>query len=286
VKFAWIEQHRNTYPVRVMCLVLDASVSGYYAWRERKPSAHQQRQEQLVQKIRTIHANSRKVYGSPRVHRDLLKQGEKVCENTVAKLMRRAQIRSVRTRRFVPRTTDSRHAHPVAANVLNRNFTATQPNQKWVCDITYLPTTEGWLYLAATLDLYSRKIVGWSMGESLGVELVSAALTMALARRHPPRGLLHHSDRGVQYACGDYQAKLAVHGLQCSMSRTGDCYDNAAMESFWGTLKTEMLYPAELQPREQTRLAVFDYVEVFYNRVRMHSSLGYVSPEAFEAAHR
>ena len=286
MKFAWIEQHRNTYPVRVMCLVLDASISGFYAWRDRKPSAQQQRQEQLMEKIRTAHADSRKVYGSPRIHRELLKQGEKVCENTVAKLMRRAQIRSVRTRRFVPRTTDSCHAHPVAANLLNRNFTATQPNQKWVCDITYIPTTEGWLYLAATLDLYSRKIVGWSMGENLGVELVNAALTMALSRRRPPRGLLHHSDRGVQYACGDYQTKLAVHGLQCSMSRTGDCYDNAAMESFWGTLKSELIYPAGERSRQATRLAVFDYMEVFYNRVRMHSSLGYVSPEAFEAAHR
>ena len=286
MKFAWIEQHRTTYPVRVMCAVLDASVSGFYAWCQRPPSAQQQRQEQLVEKISAIHVSSRRTYGSPRVHRELLKQGEKVCENTVAKLMRRGQIRSVRTRRFVPRTTDSRHAHPVAANLLDRDFTATQPNQKWVCDITYIPTSEGWLYLAAALDLYSRKVVGWSMGGCLGAELVEAALTMALSRRHPPRGLLHHSDRGVQYACGDYQAKLAVHGLQCSMSRIGDCYDNAAMESFWSTLKTELLYPAGLLTRPETRQAVFEYIEVFYNRVRMHSSLGYVSPEAFEAAHR
>jgi len=284
MKYAWIKQHRATYPVELMCDVLAVCVSGFHAWDDRPPSARRQRQVALTEKIRAAHTASRQTYGSPRIHRDLLDQGETVCKNTVARLMRHSQIRSVRARRFVPCTTDSKHDHPVAGNVLNRDFTATAPNRKWVCDITYIPTAEGWLYLAATLDLFSRRVVGWSMADHYREELVGAALTMALTRRQPKRGLLHHSDRGSQYACEDYQKRLNKHSMVCSMSRTGNCYDNAAMESFFSTLKTELIYRQTFATRKEARKAVFEFIEVFYNRVRRHSSLGFLSPEAFEAA--
>jgi transposase InsO family protein len=187
-------------------------------------------------------------------------------------------------RRFVPRTTDSKHAHPVADNVLEQRFKATAPNRKWVTDVTYVETGEGWLYVASVLDLFSRKIVGWSMADHIRTDLVKDALQMALTSRQPERGLLHHSDRGVQYASGEYQRMLEKHHCICSMSRTGNCYDNAVMESFWKTLKTELVYQTRYATREQARQSIFEYIEVYYNRVRIHSSLNYKSPEAFEAA--
>lgn len=282
--FAWIERHCEEFPVQVACETLGVSPSGFYAWLERGPSLRRQRREALMTQIADVHARSRGVYGSPRVHAELKHLHIKVCENTVARLMRECQLRSKRTRRFVPRTTDARHPFPLAPNVLDRAFKADAPNQKWVCDITYIETGEGWLYMAALLDLFSRKIVGWSMSDSMRVELVDDALNMALSRRQPDKGLLHHSDRGVQYACGAYQQRLKQNGITCSMSRTGNCYDNAAMESFWSTLKTELVHHTKFATRSEARKVIFEYVEVFYNRERKHSSLGYLSPEAFEAA--
>src|SRR5271170_2823784 len=283
MKFAWIKEHDEQFPVEAMSQALEVSKSGYYAWLKRPESRRQRRRQELTGKVHEAYQKSRRVYGSPRVHRELLADGQKVCRNTVARIMREQQIRSVTARRFVPCTTDSSHDHPVLENRLNRDFAAESPNRKWCCDITYVPTDQGTFYLAAVIDLFSRKIVGWSMSERMPVDLVVDALKMA--RRRPEAGLLHHSDRGVQYACGVYQDLLDNHGIACSMSRVGNCYDNAVMESFWGTLKTECVYPhGRYATFEEARRSIFDYIEVFYNRTRRHSSLGYVSPEAFEAA--
>ena len=284
MKFAFIKEHRCRWPVGVMCRVLKVSRSGFFAWLKRPVSARHRRQEQLIEKIRLVHQQNRELYGSPRVHRALLIEGQLVCRNTVARLMRLAKIRAKSRRRFVPRTTDSSHQQPVAENLLNREFAASAPDRKWVADITYVPTQEGWLYVAAVLDVFSRKIVGWSMAEHMRVDLVSDALQMALQRRCPSDGLLHHSDRGVQYASEDYQHLLCQHDIRVSMSGKGNCWDNAVMESFWATFKTELVYQEEYATRQQARMSIFEYIEVFYNRQRMHSSLDYVSPETFEAA--
>jgi putative transposase len=284
VKFAYVKTHRVRWPAGMICGVLKVSRSGFYAWLRREPSARQRRRELLIQKIKTTHQENRGLYGSPRVHRALLIDGQTVSRNTVAKLMRQERIRAKTKRRFVPRTTDSTHQQPVAGNLLDRNFAAPEPNRKWVADITYVPTQEGWLYLAAVLDLFSRKIVGWAMADHLQTDLVSDALQMALQHRQPSDGLLHHSDRGVQYASDDYQRLLTAHGIQVSMSGKGDCWDNAVMESFWATLKTELVHPERYPTRPQAKASIFEYIEVFYNRKRLHSSLGYVSPESFEAA--
>jgi putative transposase len=284
VKFRFIHEHlAETYPLEVACEVLEVSRSGYYAWRERPESARAKRRAELAEKVEAVHRENRGVYGSPRVFRALKASGEGVCENTVAKVMRDGGIRAKSKRKYVPRTTDSAHEQPVAPNVLGRRFEAPAPDRKWAADITYVPTAEGWLYLAGVIDLCSRKVVGWSMAGHMRTDLVSDALRMALARRSPGEGLLHHSDRGVQYASGDYRHLLRSHGIECSMSGKGDCRDNAAMESFWGTLKTELVNHERYQTREQARASIFEYVEVFYNRQRLHSSLGYLSPEQFEA---
>lgn len=283
MKFAFLRDHLTEYPVGLCCRVLTVSRSGYYAWRQRPVSLRQQRQKTLAVQIRAVHAQNRKVYGSPRVYQVLKAQGEKVCENTVAKVMKQQQIRAQTKRKFVPRTTDSRHLQPVAANVLDRQFTAARPNEKWVTDITYIATGEGWLYLAGVLDLCSRKLVGWSMADHMKTDLVKDALQMALTRRQPGAGLLHHSDQGIQYASDDYQQLLRGHQMQGSMSVKGDCYDNAVAESFWATLKGELVHGQRYATRAQARASIFEYIEVFYNRQRLHSSLGYLSPEAFEA---
>ncbi len=284
MKFAFIQDSLSEYAVEVCCCVLEVSRSGYYAWPDRPASPRALRQEQLTEKIKTVHEQNRRVYGSPRVCQALIAQGEKVSENTVAKLMKQRDIRAKSKRKFVPATTDSAHANPVAGNVLDRQFTADLPNQKWAVDITYIPTDEGWLYLAGVIDLCSRLIVGWSMAEHMKTELVSDALKMALARRNPAGSLIHHSDRGVQYSCEDYLHLLESHNMQPSMSRKGDCWDNAAMESFWATLKTELVHHEHYATQEQARASIFEYIEVFYNRKRLYSSLGYLSPEAFEAS--
>jgi transposase InsO family protein len=266
-----------------MCQVLQVSRQGFYAWKDRPASPTAQRQQELLGQIRQVHAASDGTYGSPRIHVELAEKQVACCVNTVARLMQAHGVRAVTARRYVPSTTDSDHDLPVFENVLNRDFSAELPNQKWVCDITYIPTGEGWLYLAAVLDLCSRKIVGWSMHEHLRTELCTEALDMALQNRQPGAGLLHHSDRGVQYASSAYQRQLDLFGITCSMSRVGNCYDNAVMESFWGSLKTEHVYQRQFATREQARTSIFLWIEGWYNRRRRHSALGYQSPEAFEA---
>ena len=284
MKFAFIHQHRSLFPATVACDVLAISRSGYYAWVNRPTSARALRRADLAAKIESVHEHNRRLYGSPRIYHALRAQGQRVCENTVAKVMNERKIRAKTAKKFVPRTTDSGHDRPVADNVLNRRFDAQAPDRKWAVDITYIPTDEGWLYLAGVIDLCSRKIVGWSMADHMRAELVSDALSMAIARRRPRPGVLHHSDRGVQYACDDYQKLLNDHAMQASMSGKGDCWDNAVTESFWGTLKTELVNHERYATREQARQSIFEYIEVFYNRQRLHSSLGYQSPEAFEAS--
>lgn len=284
MKFAFIRDHlRPEFQVADCCRVLGVSPSGYYRFLQDPLSKRAARREALAVEIRIVHEASRRTYGSIRVHRDLLALGVKANRKTIAKIMRENKIRSKVARKFRVRTTDSDHAHPVAPNLLDRKFTAEKPDAVWLCDITYIPTAEGFLYLAGVMDLCSRKIVGWSMAGHLRVELTIDALEMARGRRRPAPGLLHHSDRGVQYACGEYRALLESCGMTASMSRTGDCYDNAPKESFWATLKNELMSDRTFATRDEARAAIFEYIEVFYNRQRIHSSLGYVSPEAFEA---
>jgi len=284
VKFTWIEQHREEFELPILCDTLKVSRSGYYAWLKRPVSPRQKRREELTERIRKVHEDSRCTYGSPRVHAELADRQVKVCVNTVAGLMKQAGLQSKIRRQFVVHTTESQHDHPIAANVLDRQFAAETPNRKWCCDITYVPTDEGFLYLAAVIDLCSRKIVGWAMADHLRSELCLDALSMALTQRRPGQGLLHHSDRGVQYACQSYRQMLAENGIEASMSRTGNCYDNAVMESFFSTLKTELIYHEHYATRAQARSSIFEYIEVFYNRQRRHSAIGYKSPEAFEAS--
>ena len=284
MKFAFIEDHLAAlFPLGVICHVLEVSRAGYYAWTRRPDSARARHRQKLAAKIKAVHEQNRGVYGSPRVHQALKGDGEQVCRNTVAKVMKQERIRAKTKRKFVPRTTDANHGQPVTENLLDRQFTAELPNQKWAVDITYISTDEGWLYLAGVIDLCSRKIVGWSMADHMKTDLVREALEMAIARRRPDHGLLHHSDRGVQYASDDYRHLLDSHGMEASMSGRGDCWDNACAESFWATLKTELVHQEHYATRDQARQSIFEYIEVFYNRKRLHSSLGYQSPEAFEA---
>jgi len=283
VKFAFIKANLQSFAIRTVCEVLEVSVSGYYAWLKRPESRHVVRRRELAAKIKVVFENNRSVYGSPRVYNELKAQDEAVCQNTVARVMREQQIRPKTRPRFIPRTTDSNHQQPVAPNRLDRQFNVDRPNQKWVVDITYIPTDQGWLYLAGVMDLCSRMIVGWSMAEHMKTDLVHDALTMAIARRGPHPGLLHHSDRGVQYASDAYQHLLELHGMESSMSAKGDCWDNACAESFWATLKKELIHLERYATRDEARQSIFEYIEVFYNRQRLHSSLGYKSPEAFEA---
>ena len=284
MKFAFIKDNLSAFAVDVCCCVLGVSRAGYYAWLKRPVSPRAKRREELAVKIQHVHEQNRGVYGSPRVHRALLAEGETVSENTVADIMKERQIRAKSKKKFVPRTTDGTHQQPVAKNLLDRQFQADQPNHKWVADITYIRTDEGWLYLAGVMDLHSRKIVGWSMADHMESELVEDAMKMAIARRCPGKGLLHHSDRGSQYAGDDYRKLLKDWNIKLSMSGRGDCWDNAPMESFWATLKTECVHLEHYATHEQARASIFEYIEVFYNRQRLHSTLGYLSPEAFEAS--
>lgn len=283
MRFAFIQQRRDEFPVRMMCRMLQVSPAGYYAWRDRPPCPRQQRRAELIEQIRQVHEQSRQSYGSPRVTVELKEAGIGVCENTVARYMRESGIFVQPRQRYVPQTTDSAHEHPIAPNLLGREFTATAPNQKWCCDLTYIPTDQGWLYLSLVIDLFSRKVVGWSMTDHLRSEGVAQALSMAINRRKPKAGLLHHSDRGVQYACASYRGVLAEHGLLASMSRAGNCYDNAPAESFIGTLKTELVHHEHYRTHQEARASIFEWIECWYNRRRRHSSLGYLSPETFEA---
>lgn len=285
-RFKVIHDNRHVFAVALMCDLLGVSRQGYYDWTRRvrrKPSARSVRREQIVAAIRRSHAASRGRYGSPRIHSDLLEQGIACCVNTVARRMREHGIASTVRRKFRVTTTDSNHDHSVFANRLDRQFGAGAPDRKWAADITYVPTGEGFLYLAGVVDLYSRRIVGWCMKETLHADLCVEALEMALARRRPVAGLLHHSDRGCQYASDVYQDKLDAFGLQCSMSGVANCWDNAVVESLWASLKTELVYQEKFATRQAARDAIFEWIEVWYNRQRRHSALGYVSPAAFEA---
>ena len=280
--FRFIEAHKDQWPVRLLCDTLEVSPAGYYAWRQRPRSAGQQRQDALVVQIRTIHAEVKARYGSPRMHAELVARGHSCCVNTVARLMRDHGIVAKSARRFRVRTTDSNHDLPVAENLLDRRFDPSGANEVWLGDLTYIPTREGRLYLAAVEDLYSRRVVGWSMDSSMESRLVVDALEMAVQRRLPGEGLLGHSDRGSQYASEHYQRLLARHGIVCSMSRRADCWDNAPMESFFASLKKELVHDADFATRAEARAAIFEYIEVFYNGQRRHSSLGYVSPAEYE----
>ena len=274
--------HRHQYPVVRLCQVLAVSPSGYYAWRKRQPSRRQVENDRLTEAIRQIHQASYETYGSPRIHAELQQQGVVCNRKRVERLMRHHQIRAVCKRRH-RYTTNSAHGLPVAPNLLNQDFVAEAPNRKWVGDISYVWTADGWLYLAVILDLFSRRVVGWAMGERINHELVQQALQMALLTRRPGTELLHHSDRGSQYASQSYRALLADNQIQVSMSRTGNVYDNSVMESFFATLKTELVHRRQYQTRVEARTDIFAYIEGFYNRRRRHSSLGYLSPEQFES---
>jgi putative transposase len=268
-----------------LCRVLGVSRSGFYARRSRQPGAAEVRREELTAEVRAIHAEVKARYGSPRMHAELVARGHGCCENTVARVMREAGI-AAKTKRKFRHTTDSNHPHPVAENVLGRAFDPDEPNASWVADVTYIPTREGWLYLAVVVDLFSRMVVGWSMAATMTSRLVVDALEMAVVRR--PEGssdLVAHSDRGSQYASEHYRRRLDEERITCSMSRRGNCWDNAPMESFFASLKKELVHDEDYATRDQATASIFEYIEAFYNRVRRHSSLGYVAPAEYERAH-
>lgn len=276
-----MKEHRGEFEIECMCQTLNVSRSGFYGWCGRKASLRSQEDQRLKGKIVDSHQRSERTYGSPRIHDDLQKSGERVGRRRVARIMKENQIFSIHKRQFKI-TTDSEHQFPVAENLLDRDFSADAPNKKWVTDITFIPTAEGWLYLAVVLDLSSRRVVGWSMGTRLERKLVLDALRMALHGRRPPQGLLHHSDRGSQYASIEYRELLQAHGILASMSRRGNCWDNAVVESFFKTLKVERVYHRSYKTRLEAQADIFQYIEVFYNRQRKHSAIGYRSPVDFE----
>jgi len=281
VRFDFIEAHRAMWPLPAMCEALAVSKSGYFAWRDGRESPRRSRDRALTVQIAVIHQESRQTYGSPRVFQELKAQGIALGRKRVERLMTAAGIAVRPPRRFVT-TTQSDHDQPIAPNILQQEFSATAINQRWVTDITYIPTDEGWLFLAAIMDLHSRRIVGWAMQPTMHRSLVLKALDMAVTDRRPSPGLIHHSDRGSQYASEDYRAAMTAQAMVASMSGRACCYDNAAMESFWHTLKNELIHRHRYQTRDEAQRAIFEYIEVFYNRVRRHSSIGYLSPEAFE----
>ena len=282
MRYCAIQEYDRRDPIRLMCRALNVSPAGYYAWRSRPESHRAVSARTLLSAIRVIHQESRETYGSPSIWDALLKQWHGVGEHRVARLMRQQGIRAKTVKKWRA-TTQSHHRFPVAANTLNRQFTVEYPNRVWAEDLTYIWTAEGWLYLAVVLDLYSRAVIGRAMGGRLTVDLAERALTMALTNRTPTVGLLHHSDRGSQYAATRYQHVLATHGITTSMSRTGNCWDNACVERFFGTLKRELVYHRHDATREDATQDIFEYIEVFYNRRRRHSTLGYDSPAEYEA---
>jgi putative transposase len=284
VKFAFIRAEKARLPAAKLCRALGVSRSGYYAWTRRPPSAHALADAKLVPVIRACHTRSRATYGSPRIHHDLRALDYRVSRKRVARLMRREGLSARPPRRYRV-TTESTHKLPVAPNVVARNFTATGPNRVWVTDMTYVWTWEGWLFLAVIVDVFSRRVVGWSAADHLRTELALEALGMALGLRQPDQGLVHHSDRGCQYASELYRAELAARGIVCSMSRVGDCWDNAVAESFFATLKAELIHRRPWPTKHEAKLAIHDYIGGFYNPHRRHSSLGYLSPMDYEAQH-
>ena len=281
MRFQFIEDHRDELPVTRMCKALNVSPSGFYAWRSRPVSAREMANRELVKKIEAVYYDSYETYGSPRVYHELKSQDVACSENRVARLMRLRGLRAKQVRRYKT-TTKRNKRHPVAPNLLKRDFRADRPDHKWLTDITYIPTQEGWLYLAVILDLYNRGIVGWAMSERMTSALTISALKMAIRERRPGDGLIHHSDQGSQYTDGTYQALLRGHGIQASMNGVGTWYDNAPMESFFGTLKSELVHHRVYHTRDEARPELFFYIEAFYNRRRRHSSLDYLSPEAYE----
>jgi putative transposase len=273
MRFRFIEDRRADYPVRILCEVLGVSPAGYYAWRSRPESRRSAANRELVDDIKRVHRDVCGRYGSPRIHVELKAQGRGASRSRIERLMRQHGIRAIMARPRWVRTTDSCHDFPIAPNLLDRNFTAAAPNRIWLADITYVETDQGWLYLATVMDLYSRRIVGWAMADHLRAELPLAALRMAIAAKRPGAGLIHHSDRGVQYASEDYRKVIQSAGFQASMSRKGNCYDNAPMESFFHTLKTELVHHRHYATREETRRDIFAYIEGFYNRASEHPSV-------------
>ena len=268
-----------------MCRVLEASKGGYYAWTKRKPSIRSVENQALQLRIVEIHTASKSRYGSPKIHADLRNEGGHYSRKRVARLMRKAGIFGIRCRRFTPTTTDSKHDEPIAENILDRRFSPEEigaPNRCWAGDITYIWTAEGWLYLAVVLDLFSRLVIGWSMSHSMKSRFVIDALEMAIYRRNASPGLLWHSDRGMQYADAKTRAVADEHGIRCSMSRKGNCWDNAVVESFWASLKAELFATYIPATREEARALIFEWIEIWYNRQRLHSTLGYLTPEQFE----
>jgi len=277
---------KGEFPIQLLCDLLEVSASGYYRWRKQPRSPRQLQDEVLAERIALVHRSSRKSYGAPRIVDELRESGVPISRRRCARLMRSRGLRGKKKNRGRPRTTDSRHGRPTPANQLANTPPPTGPNQVWVTDITYVRTGEGWLYLAAILDLWSRRVVGWATAPTLHATLTEAALRNAIRERQPPRGLLHHSDRGSQYVDDNYLKLLAAYGIDRSMSRAGNCYDNAVIESFWSTLKSDAdLDVIEPTTRSAADLAIFDYIETFYNRARRHTSLGSISPVAFENQH-
>ena len=288
MKYVWIQEHRDSFPVAVMCDVLKVSTSGYYASLGREPSERAQRHERIKQDVAEVYARSHGIYGSPKIAEVMqtCDERESACRNTVAAAMRELGIQSRVTKKFCPTTTQADPTKQPAENVLDRDFTADAPNRKWATDITYLRTAAGWVYLAVVIDLFSRKAIGWSIGSSLATSLVSDALRKAIEKRRPEgKHLLHHSDRGCQYTSDTYQQTLKTLGITCSMSRTGCCYDNAAMERFFWSLKHEWTEHESFADLEEARLSVFKYIDTFYNPIRIHQTLGYLPPDQYEAEH-
>lgn len=281
MKFAFIEAEKASFTVEFMCKQFGVSSAGFYAWRKREPSKHALEEAALTKEIERVFAESRQTFGSPRIHAKLKQDGQRTSRKRVARIMQEKLLAAREKRRF-RRTTNSNHAFPIAENILNRAFKVDAPDKVWVTDITYIETREGWLYLAAIVDLYSRKVVGWAMSKNIDTKLCLDALHMALKARKPPPGLIHHSDRGSQYASHEYRRVLEAHGIICSMSRRGDCWDNAVAESFWSSLKMELVYKINFTTRELARQEIFKYIEVFYNRQRLHSSIAYHSPVQHE----
>jgi len=284
VKYAWIKTHTKQFPVAMMCRVLKASISGYYDSLKRPPSQQLLRRKSIAQAAARSYFESNRIYGYRKVHDDLLEENIKCCKETVRRIMRDIGLHSRIKRKFVV-TTDSDHTLNVADNILDRDFTADCPNRKWVADITYIPTRVGWLYLAVVMDLFSRRIVGWAMSKNIDSALVQSAMKMAILHRNPCKGLIHHSDRGVQYVSQDFQDLLDDNDFICSMSRKGNCWDNACVESFFGSLKNEWVIDKIYETYEEGEKDIFNYIEVFYNRKRRHASLGNVSPAVYEKKH-
>jgi putative transposase len=281
MRFRLIDAAKEDFPVQRLCQVLDVSSSGYFAWRSRPASPHQREDLVILAHIRSAFTLSNETYGSPRMTRELQDEGLKVGRRRTARLMRENGLKARQKRRF-KRTTDSHHAFPVAPNLLAQDFSATRPNQKWNADISYVWTSEGWLYLAVVLDLFARRVVGWAVSDRLHKELALEALRNALAIRQPPAGLTHHADRGSQYCSIEYQAELRKHGIRISMSGKGNCYDNSVVETFFKTLKSELVWRTVFQTRAEAKAAIGRYIDGFYNSVRRHSTLDYVSPIQFE----